>query len=495
MILRYHQQKTVEVCEEILKGRNVKEILLSVTAGGGKSFVPVILAQYLIPSVAEKICWVVPRNALKYQGEEEFLDPKWNTNKRVRAAENGNDLSRGLDGYVTTYQAVGEDPECHRKELEKHRYILFLDECHHVAKDSTWETALVPMISEAAIVVYASGTLSRDDGKKIAFMKYSGNVIDLSSTENREVIIYGRNIALKEGAIHDVEVISVDATAEWQDTDGTQKKAKLSDAADGTKALYTALRTDYAEQLIRMCIDSLRKEQAVYSRAKMLVVAPDIETSKTYLACIPGARIAVSEDTEEAHKNISDFKSGKFDILVTVAMAYEGLSVPSITHICCLTQIRSVPWLEQMLARANRKAEGKTHAVCFAPHDTAMLEAVKKIREESLIPIGKKQRDEIESAGEGKKRQWIIPLSSRADNIYSELPELDIMPSSDIEKTLRSEINESVEGEMSRHAAGNRLAMMKVIRKRIRHIVDKPIADMTIPELIKVKDFTDTLKK
>ena len=67
--LRYHQQKIVDTCRDILDGKEIKEIVLSVTPGGGKSFVPVILAENLIPTIADRICWVVPRNALKYQGE------------------------------------------------------------------------------------------------------------------------------------------------------------------------------------------------------------------------------------------------------------------------------------------------------------------------------------------------------------------------------------------------------------------------------------------
>ena len=63
--LRYHQQKIVDACRDILAGENISEIVISVTPGGGKSFVPVILAENLIPIIADKICWVVPRNALK----------------------------------------------------------------------------------------------------------------------------------------------------------------------------------------------------------------------------------------------------------------------------------------------------------------------------------------------------------------------------------------------------------------------------------------------
>jgi len=47
-------------------------------------------------------------------------------------------------------------------------------------------------------------------------------------------------------------------------------------------------------------------------------------------------------------------KTDKIDVLVTVAMAYEGLNIPAVSHIICLTRIRSAPWIEQMTARANR---------------------------------------------------------------------------------------------------------------------------------------------
>ena len=64
MTLRKHQREMIEVCREILDKKPIKEIILAVTPGGGKSFVPVILAENLIPIIADKICWVVPRSLL-----------------------------------------------------------------------------------------------------------------------------------------------------------------------------------------------------------------------------------------------------------------------------------------------------------------------------------------------------------------------------------------------------------------------------------------------
>ncbi|MDR1901175.1 MAG: DEAD/DEAH box helicase family protein, partial [Treponema sp.] len=193
--LRKHQRETIEVCREILAGKPIREIVLSVTPGGGKSFVPVIIAENLIPAIADKICWVVPRNSLKYQGEDEFCVPRWQTKKRIIAAENGDDLSCGLAGYVTTYQAVGVNPRCHATEFQKFKYILLLDEFHHIAVGSEWHKAIQPLIDSAVLVIKASGTLSRGDGQKIAFLDYANGEPLLETTDTRRVITYGRRAA------------------------------------------------------------------------------------------------------------------------------------------------------------------------------------------------------------------------------------------------------------------------------------------------------------
>lgn len=508
MELRSHQKEFAEICDEILHTNNsIKEIILSVTPGGGKSFIPVITAIKLLPSIAEKLCWVVPRNSLKYQGEEEFLNPAWNTKIRLRAADNGVDLSRGLEGYITTYQAIGQDPECHKQEFTKHRYILILDEEHHVSKDSTWETAIQPLVELSALVVYASGTLSRDDGKCIAFMPYSRNIysgsleLDLENTKERRVIQYSRKQAIKENAILDVKFIAVDGEAEWEEKDGTKKSSLLS-GEESAKALFTALRSGFAEQLLLTCFKSWVEELKVYPKAKMLVVAPNIEVANTYHEFLVSkklaVRIATSDDSVKAREDIKEFKRHKFNILVTVAMAYEGLSVPEITHICCLTHIRSVPWLEQCFARGNRLAKGKTRAFCFAPRDHMFLKAVKMINCENLVPVDEATTFEIESEekekGEYEKNPWITVIGSKAYTEDVEIKEIktELTPS-EKEKMIRKSINDKVKKMVSAQRSGSIVMMSKIIHKKIKTIVNKPVAEMTAEELEKIQTWIQTL--
>ena len=497
--LRYHQQKIVDACRDILAGENISEIVISVTPGGGKSFVPVILAENLIPIIADKICWVVPRNALKYQGEGEFSDPRWNTAKRIRAADNGENLSRGLDGYVTTYQAIGQNPEYHEAEFKKHKYILFLDECHHVAEGSMWHKALEPMVKNAVLVVKASGTLSRGDGNKIAFMPYSCGRVDLTDIPGRRIIVYGRNRAIADKAILSVEFRMVDGDAEWEEQDGSKGTSKLS-GEESAKALFTALRTEFADYLLDSALEEFRVMRSEYENAKMLVVAPNIEIAKAYHShladCGYETRIATSEDTPLARKNLDDFKKGKYRILVTVAMAYEGLNVPEVSVICCLSHIRSVPWLEQCFARANRLATGKKRAIVFAPADWSFKKAVKMIRNEELVPLSDGQGDlfqkdeKSEGSGTGQARPWIIPLSSTAEgsegNRVEIKPDLPPCTPSEMEKILRKNINSIIEGYLATVRPGSKQMQSRMLYRRLRLIVPKSVSEMTGKELEKV---------
>jgi superfamily II DNA or RNA helicase len=507
--LRKHQREMVEVCREILEGEPIREIILSVTPGGGKSFVPVIIAENLIPRIAEKICWVVPRNSLKYQGESEFSDFRWNTQKRIRAADNGNDLSRGLAGYVTTYQAIGVDPECHATEFRKYKYILFLDEFHHIAEGSEWHKAVQPLVDSAALVVKASGTLSRGDGQKIAFLDYTNGEPFFENTNTRRVITYGRGTAIADGAILPVQFELVDGEAEWEELDGHRNTSAIS-GEESAKALFTALRTEFADHLLEKAIKEYFEIVYNYREAKMLVVAPNIEIAKTYFDFLARrrlpVRIATSEDTPQARQNIRDYKRGVYSILVTVAMAYEGLNVPQIATICCLSHIRSVPWLEQCFARANRIACGKDRAVVIAPADWSFKKAIRMIEREQLVPLDNPEgQQELIASGErregsGEQRPWIIPVSSRANiaGIDIPAPQVELPPCSpsEAEKILRKNINWHITLFLNRQKAGNKLAQSKMLYRRMRLVCAKPVAEMNQRELEKVwlwvrKEYSD----
>lgn len=196
--LRAHQQALAGLVAAIARGEatGVTDILAAVTPGGGKSLLPVIAAARLIEaSHVERICWVVPRDSLRLQAEEAFADPIWRAALghalSVRAADNEPDPSRGLAGYITTYQAVAAAPDLHLAELRRHRTLLVVDEVHHLPTlseyepaacassgqapplnedASAWSRALLPLLESAALRLLLSGTLERADGRRILWL-------------------------------------------------------------------------------------------------------------------------------------------------------------------------------------------------------------------------------------------------------------------------------------------------------------------------------------
>jgi hypothetical protein len=144
-------------------------------------------------------------------------------------------------------------------------------------------------------------------------------------------------------------------------------------------ALFTALRTGFAEALLRRAFEATRDLRAgrrarlgaaapgaaaPRGLGKLLVVAPDQAQARRYLDALRrwvpphqaagSVALAVSEQ-RDAHETLAAFRlTPEPSVLVTVAMAYEGLDAPEVAVVAALTHIRSRPWLEQMVARATR---------------------------------------------------------------------------------------------------------------------------------------------
>ncbi|QSJ15662.1 DEAD/DEAH box helicase family protein [Nostoc sp. UHCC 0702] len=458
--LRKHQAEFLEICKLIKAGQPIKKILMLVTPGGGKSLIPVIAAAQLIPNqpfkggfygtIADAICWIVPRKNLQRQGEENFDDSFFQKHlahqHRVIANNNEPNPCKGMSGYVATYHAIADSPDLHAQEFRRKRYILVLDEFHHVKEGGIWHRVLQPLVDKAVLLILVTGTHVRGDRQPIAFMPYKqisgGLTPNLSNSEDTIVIEYTRSQALRERAIVPLHFEWGDGEAEWIDETGQKCSVEsLAEAGDYRSiALQTALSTGYARQLLKNCVNNWQQYKKINnSRSKLLVLAPSISTANQYLDWLKELGIntavkATSDESKEAQSAIKRFKKEyklsdlkAVDVLVTVAMAYEGLDVPAITHVACLTNIRSEPWLEQSWARAarvDRKAgELKKSGLIFIPDDQLARQCVEQIITEQEIVLKEKEQNERESSGAGngnneensklQRNNYIIPLNSK----------------------------------------------------------------------------------
>ncbi|TDH62718.1 restriction endonuclease subunit R [Dankookia rubra] len=468
--LRSHQQLLAGVVEAIATGQtDLRDILAAVTPGGGKSLLPVIAAARLMAAgVVERVCWIVPRDSLRLQAEEAFADPAWrdalNHAVSVRAAENAPDPCRGLQGWITTYQGVAAAPELHAAEFRCHRTLLVVDEVHHLPaeavpdapEEAAWSRAILPLLETAAVRLLLSGTLERADGRPILWLPYRKG----QGTRTREVdlaapgfavIGYSRAQALAEKAVLPVDFGALDGEAEWLDEERrrTGPHPVSGPPEVGRAALFTALRTGFARDLLRRAFAATRDLRAerrarlglpasetAMGLGKLLVVAPDQENARHYLAWLrdwlprgqaeTAARIATS-DERDAQEVLAAFRlRPEPSVLVTVAMAYEGLDAPSVSVCAALTHIRSRAWLEQMIARATRVdfAAGpyeSQRAVVLHPDDLLFRRFRERIeREQGTLARMKtpRRQGELPILPEGVREPAIIPLASNATALH-----------------------------------------------------------------------------
>lgn len=462
-MLRKHQREFLDTCRDWANLRRVpKFTLMEVVTGGGKSPLPVIAAARLIPAgLIDAVCWVVPRMSLQEQGEDAFGDPRFrallNHQMEARQATNEYDPLKGKSGYITTYQAIASDAgNLNRDALRRRRFGLFLDEPHHVEEGGVWHRAIQPLVDAATFVVLMTGTLERADGKRVAFVPYrrrkGGWEPDTTSSDEFPMIRYRRMDAIAERSIRRVEFHLQDGWTQWIETDGQTAFSQVGDAGKNTrKALFTALNTDFAHQLLDATVEEWKQYRQHNLFSKLLVVSPNISAAKEHckwLAAAGVARvgIATSDDHKDAPEQIRRFKKSNreldaLDALVTVQMAYEGLDVPEISHIACLTHIRSRSWIEQMIGRGIRVVrdwgDWESQFCCvFAPNDALFNEAADKIRRDqsafvpderptdgprmpyehdddsTIIPIyGERTSEMVAGLGHG---EWLTPGETQA---------------------------------------------------------------------------------
>jgi superfamily II DNA or RNA helicase len=408
--LRSHQRRIAGIVSAIVSGEagGLRDVLAAVTPGGGKSVLPLIAASRLIEAgIADRVCWIVPRDSLRLQAEEAFADPNWRAalghacpcaRRRTRPTLAG--ASRATSPPTKRWR---RRRTCTLAEFKRRRYLLVIDEVHHLPAladadpsgfgpmgaggadvEASWSKAILPLLELAQVRLLLSGTLERADGRGILWLPYREG----PRTRTREVDLdapgwavvgYSRAAALAEKAVLPITFGALDGEARWLD-EGRRPVGphRLSGDYETTRqALFTALRTEFADALLDEALAAtrrLRAERRVKlalapgepgrGLGKLLVVAPDQENARRYLARVHGrmpargreaeARLAVS-DAGDAHEALAAFRlQAQPSVLVTVAMAYEGLDAPETAVVAALTHIRSRPWLEQMVARATR---------------------------------------------------------------------------------------------------------------------------------------------
>lgn len=520
-MLRKFQIELQEIARAIAAGTlDVKNIFAYVTQGGGKSSIAAIMNEAL-PNM--RICWVVPRDTLREQGAQEYKSDAsreiFGNSGELRPVRGAREPLDFGQGFVTTYQSIsmahesGGHDSIFVNELSRAEYILILDECHHLPllesqddEGKAFTRSILPLVAKAKIVIFATGSLYRGDNDQIAFVPHKSvkgrDVVDFGEREGWAFISYKRSDALHNKAILPIEFCFWSGSVSWVDGKGLHSLPDMRSAIyeQRSPALFSALRSNFAYRMLDKVIgDWQTYKRDVYPEAKLLIISPNIETAEEYLRHIRqwhlGARIAHSS-VKGALSEISHFKGITFpacDVLITVAMCYEGLNVKEISHVACMTEIRSLPWIEQAISRANRvdkrkdkdgndEVPKKIRGFVFVPDDNGMRSILDQIaRDDPAGLINYSNTDvtppvrEEEEEGEKKKPRAtplesaligeeiylmdgvnLIPIEHRRrqdptiDKMVSLPSDQSNLLSTELERLLRKRLNQFV-GKYARH--------------------------------------------
>jgi superfamily II DNA or RNA helicase len=412
-MLRRFQKDILNIGDDIVRhylttGKIKKKgIFEYVFPGGGKSATPLFLFDKLKrANIVDKLCWVVPRDNLRDQAEETFLAPHLKAlvphKYEIRKVQNEDNPCKGTNGYCTTYQSLMADKSgMHAAEFRSSRYMVFLDEFHHLSLNLnssnniepqySYYEATKPLYDLARVCLCGSGTPQKGENQRLAFIDYEERIIDGKPFAfPKWDIVYGYEDAFNDRAVIEVHpfLFPVKDLEYLRNEELIQK-----DSIENKTDLFAALKGGtFAEDLLLRGMKhwSGYRERTRNPRSKVLVVCFNQKEAKKHydklksLGYSVGLAISEEKDAKEQIRLYRKYREP--DVLVTCQMAYEGLDVLPITHIICLTHIRSVPWLIQMFARALRfDSENKLFswekqtAFVFAPDDEYMKTALKEV--------------------------------------------------------------------------------------------------------------------
>ncbi|RYE79333.1 MAG: hypothetical protein EOO74_03880, partial [Myxococcales bacterium] len=349
-----------------------------------------------------------------------FTDPTRGLMRTV-ATEANNRIDRvagGLfsdAGYVTTYQAVSEHPRTHQRRMKGHRTLVILDEPHHLADEegAGWTTAVAPLVEAATCVLLMSGTLRRHDGRRVPFVTYDEHqkaAVDITYTYEN---------ALNEKAIRSTNFYRLDALADFERRGERQQRdlSAMGSEDEERDALRTVLTsTSYRDHVLERAFEEFMAYRRDTYHCALCIVVAHSQTAARELATRIRMRfgvhvaLAISDEGTEAQRDIRKFQRGECEVLVTVGMAYEGLDVPAATHLICLTNIRSEPWLMQCFARVSRVDRNcklpweQQVATVYVPDDARIRPIIDEMRTAKPATYEVTGDEQAEARGQGTPR-------------------------------------------------------------------------------------------
>ncbi|MGE5353996.1 MAG: DEAD/DEAH box helicase [Acidobacteriota bacterium] len=394
------------------------------TPGAGKSdFGLWIGHDFLQMGLAEQIIIVVPTEHLKKQmatDADKFgldLDPYFKNSQGLLASD--------YHGYVTTYQAVGQDFTTHLNNVQRKRTIVIFDEIHHAGENLSWGDSIKKAFSDAVFRLAMSGTPFRSDDCQIPFVTYENGTSksDFEYTMTQSII---------DKVCRPVYFKAFDGQFEYLIEDEkfnhTFKDAIEKDLV--SKRLRTALLAEgnWLKAVIQDADRKLCEIRANDHRyAGGLIVTMDQKHAKQIANIVhqlTGERpeVVVSEDKGGSAK-IEEFTNNYDKWIICVKMISEGVNIPRLRVGIYATIVKKELFFRQFTGRFVRHQMEllEQDAFVYIPGDRDIVKIAKTIEEErehALEEAEKKEKAAMERDLFGEyvpaHKGSFVPLGSEA---------------------------------------------------------------------------------
>jgi len=176
----------------------------------------------------------------------------------------------------------------------------------------------------------------------------------------------------------------------------------------------TSRNSDFIYGLLDIGKDTLLNTRLEQPNAAMLVIADDKESAYSLAKHSDRSglsTVVLTEDDPNPRQTLKEFKEGKGDVLIAVAMMTEGANVPRLRVGVYATKKKAPLFLQQVLHRLSRKEhphqEGSGKWI--GPSDPDILEEARTVSEVNMVTF---MRETDEQSGEVDRQGGFRPLSS-----------------------------------------------------------------------------------
>jgi superfamily II DNA or RNA helicase len=318
--LRDYQRQAVSNLEKFTKS-NSKIAILPLPTGTGKTKT---VAHFANSNPSLTIFFITPRINLTWQSSKDFKDP---------TVIQGSNYKKG-SGNTTLLTSQLVDRELH---LLSRADVIFVDEAHMN------ENAIKKFLKlNKPKIVAVTATPYKGDLSQFSWAKGAKHLIKPPYTDTRHYII--------KGYLVDIDYLQIAKTPI------TKAEMKLSSNGDFT--LNTQLKAvERGVDIIASTKDKLK--------GQTLVIATDIKHSISLFNDYKEAGFSVAllhskQNRKEQLEALEGFKSGKYQILVSVTMVATGTDIPNIQTLVLARLIGSHALYRQIIGRVLRPAPNKT---------------------------------------------------------------------------------------------------------------------------------------